>query len=376
MNDLFLRACRREPVERPPVWMMRQAGRYLPEYRAVRKKADFLTMVGTPELVAEVTLQPVDLLGVDAAILFSDILTIPQSMGMELVMDEGVGPQFPHPLRTRDDFARLRDVSPEEGLPYVLEAIRLTKRELGGRVPLLGFAGAPWTLASYMIEGGSSKTFAHAKRLLNEDPYRAHALLARLANAVGYFLHAQVGAGCQAVQIFESWAGALGPDDFRTFCLPYLAQAVRIARQAGAPVIVYALHAGWALEEIAEETGADVIGIDWQTSAAEARRRLAPFGVALQGNFEPTWLFGTPDAVRQKTLRMLEDFSGDGYIANLGHGILPQTPVENVKVFLETVKTWEGAPTLRLDDAAHRRRPISIPLARETARELRAEAAG
>lgn len=375
MNDLFLRACRREPVERPPVWMMRQAGRYLPEYRAVRKRADFLTMCSTPELVAEVTLQPVDLLGVDAAIIFSDILTIPQSMGMELTVDEGVGPQFPHPLRTRDDFARLRDVSPEEGLPYVLEAIRLTRRELGGRVPLLGFAGAPWTLASYMVEGGSTKTYSVSKRLLAEDPYRAHALLARLANAVGYFLHAQVGAGCAAVQIFESSAGALGPDDFRTFSLPYLAQAARIARQAGAPVIVYALHANWALEEIAEETGADVIGIDWQTPAAEARRRLAPFDVALQGNLDPTWLFGSPDFVRQKTLRMLEDFGADGYIANLGHGILPHTPVDNVKVFLDTVRAWEGSATLSLDDAAHRRRPIAIPLQREM-RELRAEAAG
>lgn len=375
MNDLFLRACRREPVERPPVWMMRQAGRYLPEYRAVRKKADFLTMVETPELVAEVTLQPVDLLGVDAAILFSDILTIPQAMGMELRMDEGVGPQFPSPLRTRADFDRLRDVSPEEGLPYVLEAIRLTKRALGGRVPLLGFAGAPWTLASYMIEGGSSKTFAHSKRLLAEDPVRAHALLARLANAVGWFLHAQVGAGCQAVQIFESWAGALGPDDFRTFSLPYLAQAVRIAKQAGAPVIVYALQGSWAMEEIAEATGADVMGIDWHTPATEARRRLADHDVALQGNFEPTWLFGTPESVRAKTLRMLEDFNGPGYIANLGHGILPQTPVDNVKVFLDTVKEWQGSTTLSLEGAAHRRRPVAIPI-RGDVRPLRVEAVG
>jgi uroporphyrinogen decarboxylase len=363
MNDLFLRACRREPVERPPVWMMRQAGRYLPEYRAVRKKADFLTMVRSPELVAEVTLQPIDILGVDAAILFSDILTLPQAMGMELLMDEGVGPVFPRPLRTREDFDRLRDVSPEEGLGYVLDSIRLLRRELDGRVPLLGFAGAPWTLASYMIEGGSSKSFAHAKRLLVEDPYRAHALLARLANAVGYFLHAQVGAGAQAVQIFESWAGALGPEDFRAFALPYLAQSVRIARQAGAPVIVYALGASWALEEIAEETGADVVGIDWHTPAAEARRRLAPQGVALQGNFEPCWLFGTPDSVRQRTLRMLEDFSGDGYIANLGHGILPGTPVECVRAFVETVQEWQGVPALRLEDGAvMRRRPAALPL--------------
>lgn len=374
MNDLFLRACRREPVERPPVWMMRQAGRYMPEYRAVRAKSDFLTMCRTPELVAEVTLQPVDILNVDAAILFSDILTLPQAMGMELTMDEGVGPQFPQPLRTRQDFERLRDPSPEEGLPYVLDAIRMTKQALGGRVPLLGFAGAPWTLASYMIEGGSTKSFSWAKRLLVEDPYRAHALLARLANAVGYFLHAQVGAGCQGVQIFESWAGALGADDFRTFSLPYLAHAVRIAKTAGAPVIVYALGASWALEEIAAETGADVVAIDWQTPATEARRRLAPYDVALQGNLDPTWLFGSPELVRARTLKMLEEFGGEGHIANLGHGILPGTPVDSVRAFVDTVREWQGVASLRTEDGGlRRRRPVAIPM---TAPAMRVEAAG
>src|SRR6476660_8974005 len=261
MTDLFLRACRREPVERPPVWMMRQAGRYLPEYRAVRERADFLTMVGTPELAVEVTLQPVDRLGVDAAIIFSDILVVPQAMGMALSVEEGVGPRFHHPLRSPADFECIRDIHPEEHLGYVLDALRLARRELDGRVPLIGFAGAPWTLMSYMVEGQGSKAFTHAKRLLVQEPARAHALRARLAQAVGAFLVAQVRAGAQAVQLFDSWASALGPRDFREFALPYLAEAVQIARGAGVPVIAFAPGAGWALEEIEAATGADVIGI-------------------------------------------------------------------------------------------------------------------
>ncbi|MGI8818566.1 MAG: uroporphyrinogen decarboxylase, partial [Gemmatimonadales bacterium] len=222
MNDLLLRACRREPVERPPVWMMRQAGRYLPQYRAVRERADFLTMVGTPELAVEVTLQPVDLIGVDAAIVFSDILVVPQAMGMTLTVEDGVGPRFHDPVRSSAGFDRLRDVDPEEGLSHVLDAVRLARRALAGRVPLIGFAGAPWTLMSYMIEGGGSKSFSLAKRLLVEDPARAHRLLGRLADIVGRFLVAQVKAGAQVVQLFDSWSGALGPRDFREFALPYL----------------------------------------------------------------------------------------------------------------------------------------------------------
>src|SRR4051812_8388399 len=216
--------------------MMRQAGRYLPEYRAVRARADFLTMVRTPELAVEVTLQPVDLLGVDAAIIFSDILVVPQAMGMRLSVEEGIGPRFHQPLRAPADFDRLSDAVPERDLPYVLDALRLARRELAGRVPLIGFAGAPWTLMSYMVEGEGSKAFTHAKRLLVQDPARAHALLARLAQVVGAFLVAQVRAGAQAVQLFDSWASALGPHDFREFALPYLAEAVRIARGAGVPV--------------------------------------------------------------------------------------------------------------------------------------------
>jgi uroporphyrinogen decarboxylase len=342
MNDLFLRACRREPVERPPVWMMRQAGRYLPEYRAVRERADFLTMVGTPELAVEVTLQPVELLKVDAAIIFSDILVVPQAMGMELSVDEGIGPRFHQPLRTPADFARLRDAAPEEDLGYVLDAIRLARRALGGRVPLIGFAGAPWTLMSYMVEGQGSKAFTHAKRLLVQDPARAHALLARLALAVGAFLLAQVAAGAQAVQLFDSWASALGPRDFREFALPYLAESVRIAHGAGVPVIAFAPGAGWALEEIAEATGADVIGVDWQTDAAVARRRLAERPVALQGNLDPSWLYAPPAMIRARTHEMLAAFGGRGHIANLGHGIHPDVPVAHARAFIEAVQTWRA----------------------------------
>ena len=342
MNDLFLRACRREPMERPPVWMMRQAGRYLPEYRAVRERADFLTMVGTPELAVEVTLQPVDLIGVDAAIIFSDILVIPQAMGMQLSVDEGIGPRFHQPLRVAADFGRLRDPVPEEHLGYVLDALRLARRELAGRVPLIGFAGAPWTLLSYMVEGQGSKAFTHAKRLLVEEPARAHALLERLAKAVGQFLAAQVRAGAQAVQLFDSWASALGPRDFREFALPYLATAARIARGAGAPVIAFAPGAGWALEEIADATGADVLGVDWQTEAAAARRRLADRPVALQGNLDPSWLYAPPATIRERTREMLAAFGGRGHIANLGHGITPDVPVAHARAFVDAVKEWRA----------------------------------
>jgi uroporphyrinogen decarboxylase len=341
MNDLFLRACRREPVERPPVWLMRQAGRYLPEYRAVRERADFLTMVRTPELAVEVTLQPVDRLGVDAAIIFSDILVVPQAMGMALSVEEGVGPRFHQPLTTLGEVERLRDPSPDGDLGYVLDALRLARRELDGRVPLIGFAGAPWTLMSYMVEGQGTKSFTRAKGLLAREPRTAHMLLERLTGAVGRFLVAQVEAGAQAVQLFDSWASALGPRDFREFALPYLAEAVRIARGAGAPVIAFAPGAGWALEEIAGATGADVIGVDWQTDAAEARRRLGG-RAALQGNLDPCWLYAPPATIRERTREMLAAFGGQGHIANLGHGINPDVPVAHARAFVDAVKEWRA----------------------------------
>ena len=334
---LFLRACAGEPIERPPVWMMRQAGRYLPSYRAVRARADFLTMCRTPELAVEVTLQPVDEVGVDAAIIFSDILVIPEAMGLPLTVDEGVGPRFGATVRTEADLARLTDPLADGKLDYMLGAVRLARRELDGRVPLIGFAGAPWTLAAYMIEGQGTKSFAVAKRLLVAEPARAHRLLSLLAGAVGRFLVAQVKAGAQAVQLFDSWAGALAPDDWRTFALPYMAEAARIARTAGAPVICFAPGAGWALEELAEVTGADVIGVDWHTRAADARQRLGR-RQALQGNLDPCWLYAEPEEIRRRTRRMLLEMSGGPHIANLGHGILPDTPVAHARAFVDAVK--------------------------------------
>jgi uroporphyrinogen decarboxylase len=342
-NDLLLRACRGQSTERPPVWMMRQAGRYLPEYQAVRRSAGgFLNMVRTPALAAEVTVQPVDIVGVDAAIIFSDILVIPNAMGMALEVDEGIGPHFDAPIRTAADVARLRAVDPHDDLAYVLEAIRLTQRELAGRVPLIGFAGGPWTLAAYMIEGRGTKHFQVAKRMLLAEPALAHALLDRMATAVGEFLVAQAAAGAQVLQLFESWAGALAPAEFRAFVLPYLARAARIARGAGVPLVVFAPGAGWAMREIAAATEADVVGIDWQTEAADARRLAADLGVAVQGNLDPCALYAPPAEIRARTREMLRQMPDRGYVANLGHGILPDVPVAHARAFIDTVREWRG----------------------------------
>jgi len=340
LNDLLLRALRSEPVERPPVWMMRQAGRYLPEYRAVRAKSDFLTMCRTPELAVEVTLQPLDLVGVDAAIIFSDILVIPEAMGMHLTLDEGIGPQFSSPIRRPSDLSRLNAVDPHDGLGYVLDAVRLARREIGNKVPLIGFAGAPWTLAAYMVEGKGTKQFAVAKRMLFEQPAMAHALLDQLATAVGDYLVAQVEAGAQALQLFESWAGALGPTEFREFCIPYLARIAKQVRGTGVPLIVFAPGAGWALGEIAEATGADAIGVDWHTAPQQARQQSAPFGVALQGNLDPCALYGAPAEIRRRTHEMISAFGPVGHVANLGHGILPDVPPAHARAFVDAVKEW------------------------------------
>ena len=335
--------------------MMRQAGRYLPEYRAVRARSDFLTMCRTPELATEVTMQPVELLGVDAAIIFSDILVVPDAMGMNLAVDEGVGPQFSDPIRTTSDLARLHDVEPEEDLRYHLDALRLTRRALDGRVPLIGFAGAPWTLFAYMTEGRGTKSFSIAKRIVFADPGFAHALLARLAENVGRFLIAQAAAGAQALQIFDSWAGALAPREFREFALPYLARAATLARTAGVPVLCFAPGAGWALNEIADATGCDVLGVDWQTDAAWARGVADASGRGLQGNLEPMALYAREGEIRARTEAMLGAMDGPGYIANLGHGILPDVPVANARVFIETVQAWDSRAAREAGHAAETR---------------------
>lgn len=346
-GPLLVRALRGEPVPRPPVWIMRQAGRYLPEYQAVRARRDgFLDMIRTPEVAAELTLHPVRRFGVDAAIVFSDILVVPEAMGLTLSVDDGAGPRLHDPVRSAADLARLRSVDPARDLGYVLDALRATRAGLPHTTALVGFGGGPWTLAAYMLEGVGGRGFTAAKRALREQPATVHALLARLADAVGDFLVAQAAAGAEVVQLFESWAGALGPADFAEFALPYLARAARRAAAAGVPVVVFAPDAWAHAEAIARATGATALGADWHVAAADARRDADRIGVAVQGNLDPTCLFGRAEAVRARTRAMLGALAGGrdgvsrGYVANLGHGILPETPVRNVAAFVETVQGW------------------------------------
>jgi uroporphyrinogen decarboxylase len=337
-NDLFLRACRREPVERTPVWMMRQAGRYLPHYRAVRAKTDFLTLCKTPELAAEVSLQPVDILGVDACILFSDILVVPEAMGMELVVEEDKGgPHFPHPIRSRDQLQALRVFDPTRELKYVMDAVRLTRKNLNGRVPLIGFSGSPWTLATYMVEGKGSKNFRFIKELIYANPKDAHALLDKLARVVAAYLSAKIEAGAQAVQIFDTWGGILPPDEFKEFSLRYIEQVLNLLKRNGAPVIVFCKDCGHSLEAIAD-IRPDVIGLDSSVDIGKARMMIGSY-VALQGNLDPTMLYAPPERIRTGVQKILEKYGrGSGHIFNLGHGILPDVPVEHAKAFVQAVK--------------------------------------
>jgi uroporphyrinogen decarboxylase len=340
-NDLLLRAARREHVERTPVWMMRQAGRYLPEYRAVRAETDFLTLCRTPELAAEVTIQPVDIIGVDAAIIFSDILVVPEAMGMQLLVEEGKGgPRFPSPLRSKGDVEALETEGAVERLSYVYDALSLTRRELGGRVPLIGFAGAPWTLASYAVEGGGSKSFETVKTLLYNQPDVLHALLSRLAEVVSEYLLQQTRSGADIVQIFDTWAGVLSKDAFLEFSLPYIMHIVeRVKAGSDVPVIVFAKGANTCLPEIAA-CGCDVVGLDWTVDIGEAR--LAVGGqVALQGNLDPVILYATPDAIRAEVQRILQWYGKHpGHIFNLGHGILPTVPPEHARAMIDAVKEY------------------------------------
>jgi uroporphyrinogen decarboxylase len=337
-NDLFLRACRREPVERTPVWMMRQAGRYLPEYRAIREKTDFLTLCKTPELAAEVSLQPVDIIGVDACIIFSDILVVPEAMGMELVVEEGKGgPRFPRPLRSREDIAKLRMFDPNRELQYVMEALRLVRKQLNGRVPLIGFSGSPWTLATYMVEGKGSKTFRFIKELVYSNPRDVHLLLDKLARAVASYLSAQIEAGAQAVQIFDTWGGILPPDEFKEFSLRYIEQVLSLLKRNGTPVIVFCKDCGHSLEAIAD-LRPDVVGLDASVDIGKARMMVGSY-VALQGNLDPTMLYAPPERIRAGVRTILEKYGrGPGHIFNLGHGILPDVPVEHARAMVQAVK--------------------------------------
>ncbi len=337
-NDLFLRACKREPVERTPIWIMRQAGRYLPEYRAVRSKVDFLTLCKTPELAAEVTIQPVDIIGVDAAIIFSDILVIPEAMGMQLIVEEGKGgPRFPSPIRTMDDIQKLHIPDPNQELKYVMDALRLTRKNLRNRVPLIGFAGAPWTLATYIVEGHGSRNFRYIKELIYAHPHEAHTLLEKLASSVAAYLSAQIDAGAQAVQIFDTWGGILPYDEFEEFSLRYIRQIVEQVKPKGAPIIVFCKDCGHSIDRIAN-TGADVVGLDW-TSDIGKTRALVGDKVALQGNLDPMMLYTSPERIEEGVKKVLAKFGkGSGHVFNLGHGILPDIPVEHAKAVVNAVK--------------------------------------
>ena len=329
-----------QQTERTPVWIMRQAGRYLPEYRAIREKSDFLTLCKTPELASEVTVQPVDIIGVDAAILFSDILVIPEAMGMKLEVIESKGPTFDEPIRTRQQVEELESEDVVSRLEYVFDAIRLTKERLNGRVPLIGFSGAPWTLAVYMIEGKATKNFDVIKSLIYNEPETGHALLQILADSVVEYLNAKIRAGCDAVQIFDTWAGILSPSDCEEFSLRYIRYICDRIETNGAPVIVFAKGVG-AFDSLAE-LNCDVIGLDW-TQDIGGVRKLAGDRKALQGNLDPCVLFAPKEKIKEEVVGILDSYGqGSGHIFNLGHGILPNTPVENARYLVDCVKELSG----------------------------------
>ncbi len=343
-NDLLLRALLRQPTPRRPVWLMRQAGRYLPEYRATRARAGgFLEMCTNPEIACEVTLQPVDRFPLDAAILFSDILTIPHAMNLGLQFETGEGPKFERPVRSAADIDRLRPPDPGLELKYVIDAVALVRRELNGRIPLIGFAGSPWTVATYMVEGGGSKTFGLIKRMMYEHPLDLHRLLRVLTQSTILYLNAQIAAGAQAVMLFDTWGGVLTPAQYAEFSLRYMAEIVgaltREAKGRRVPNIVFTKGGGPMLSKIAA-IGCDAVGVDWTTDLATAR--LAVEGrVALQGNLDPSALLAPPETVRAETLRVLESFgAGSGHVFNLGHGITPEVDPERVAVLIDTVRNY------------------------------------
>ncbi len=337
-NDLLLRALKGQKNSRPPVWMMRQAGRYLPEYRRLREKYSFLERIQTPELACEITLQPVDIIGVDAAILFSDILVIPMAMGMEVQLVPDKGPVLSVPVRGEKDLQRIGVPDIQDRLHYVFEAIHLVKQELQGRVPLIGFAGAPWTILCYMIEGCGSKNFSAAKAFCYRQPELAHHLLEMITQSTIVYLKAQISAGVNVIQLFDSWAGLLGKQDFEIFALPYLKQIVGTLNKE-TPVIIFAKGAWHSLKEIAQ-TGVQGISIDWNIPAGQARK-FAGGEVTLQGNLDPAKLFAPIPQLKKEVQKMLTAFGKDKYIANLGHGILPNVPVDHAKAFIEEVKNYE-----------------------------------
>ena len=338
-NDLLLRALRNEPVERPPVWMMRQAGRYLPDYLKLKAKYDFFTRVQTPELATAITLQPVDQVGVDAAIIFCDILVIPQAMGLQVLMEEGKGPSLPNVIQTQKDIDALITTGAEESLKYVYDALALTKSELKGRVPLIGFAGAPWTILCYMVEGKGSKTWDKAKQFAYTQPALAHQLLQKITDITISYLKLQAKAGADIVQVFDSWAGSLSPADFKIFAQPYLFQ-IADALKDDVPVILFPKGSWYALKDISESSASGV-GIDWCITPQMARE-LTGNKITIQGNFDPSKLLGTIPDIKREVAAMIDAFGVQNYIANLGHGITPNVPVDNARAFVDAVKEYES----------------------------------
>ncbi|WP_423905704.1 uroporphyrinogen decarboxylase [Candidatus Spongiihabitans sp.] len=341
MNDRFLKALQRQPVDCTPVWIMRQAGRYLPEYRQTRAKAgDFLTLCKTPELACEVTLQPIRRFELDAAILFSDILTIPDAFGLGLSINEGVGPKFERPLRNKGDVERLPEIDIDAQLGYVMEAIRLTRIALANKTPLIGFSGSPWTLATYMVEGGGSKEYRYVKGMMHDQPAVAHKLLSKITEAVIGCLKGQANAGAQALMVFDTWGGVLTTPDYDNFSLDYMAQIVSAIKSdpntVDIPITLFTKGGGHWLEKIAD-SGCDAIGLDWTMSMSAARQRVGQ-RVALQGNMDPTVLYASSEKVEQEAKRVLDDFGGgDGHIFNLGHGIHPTINPDRVATLVNTV---------------------------------------
>jgi uroporphyrinogen decarboxylase len=340
-NDRLIRALLREPVDSTPVWVMRQAGRYLPEYRATREKAgSFMDLCKNPELACEVTLQPLERFSLDAAILFSDILTIPDAMGLGLYFTEGEGPRFKNPINTAKDIEKLGVPDPEDDLRYVIDAVRLIRTELNGRVPLIGFSGSPWTLATYMVEGGSTKLFQKIKTMMYNDPVLLHKLLDVVSQSVSSYLNAQINAGAQAIMIFDTWGGTLSTRDYQEFSLQYMQKILsNLTREMSGhriPIILFTKGGGLWLEKIAS-TGCDAVGLDWTIEIGEARKKVGN-QVALQGNMDPNVLYASPDRIRQEVARILESFgSGTGHVFNLGHGIHPEINPEHMQAMIQAV---------------------------------------
>lgn len=337
-NNLFLRALKGESVERPPVWMMRQAGRYLPEFMEIKAKYDFFTRCKTPELASEITVQPIRRYGMDAAILFSDILVVPQAMNIEVEMRQNIGPWLPNPIREYKDLENVHIPNIKEKLGYVIDAIKLTKQKLNNEVPLIGFAGSPWTILCYCVQGQGSKNFDKAKKFCFTNPKAAHNLLQKITDTTILYLKEKVKAGVDAVQIFDSWGGMLSPEDYKEFSWKYIQQIIDKLKPH-TPVIAFGKGCWFALEEMAY-SGASAIGVDWTIKPKKARE-LTKNKITLQGNFDPTRLYSPREDIRKMVINMIDEFGKDKYIVNLGHGILPDIPLDNVKTFINTVKEYK-----------------------------------